>query len=512
MSEYIVGIDIGTTSTKAIVYDFQGKIYGKHAVGYPLDAPVPGAAVQDPDSIFQAVITTVHQAIAKSEIPASAMVCLAFSAAMHSLIIVDRSGQLLTPSLTWADNRSAKWAAKLKKDPQGQQIYTRTGTPIHPMSPLSKLIWLRHEHPELWQQADKFISIKEYIFWQLFGEYLVDYSIASATGLFNLNNLTWDQSALALTEIKLSQLSTPVPTTKVCRGIKSEFAQQMGIDADTPVVIGANDGVLANLGVGAIAPGVVAVTVGTSGAVRTTIKQPQTDPQGRLFCYALTENYWVLGGAVNNGGITLRWVKEQLADAEIDTAKLLGQDPYDMLTAIASNIPPGSEGLIFHPYLVGERAPLWDANARGSFFGLAWHHHKGHLIRAVLEGVVYNLYLVLEALQEVTGEVNTIKAAGGFARSDLWRQMLADIFAQDVYIPQSYESSCWGAAILGMYAMNIIDDLTESVHFPNNLNHHQPIEEHVKIYRQILPIYSRLLTSFQAEYQAIAQLQNHVID
>lgn len=512
MSKYVIGVDIGTTSTKAVLYDDCGEVYGKHSVGYPLNSPTPGAAVQNPERIFQAVITSVEKAIVTSEVKQSEILCLSFSAAMHSLIAIDDRGKALTPSITWADNRSADWAERLKTDYNGQQIYARTGTPIHSMSPLAKLMWLRHSHTELWQKATKFISIKEYIFWQLFREYVVDYSIASATGLFNLQNLNWDKDALAIAEIKSSQLSEPVSTTAIWRGMKSQYAKAMGLDANTPVVIGASDGVLANLGVGAIEPGIVAVTVGTSGAVRATIPQPQTDPQGRLFCYALTEDYWVIGGAVNNGGITLRWVRDQLADAEIDTAKLLGQDPYDMLTAIANTIPPGSEGLIFHPYLAGERSPLWDANARGSFFGLALHHHKGHLIRAVLEGVVYNLYLVLQALETVVGEVKSIKAAGGFARSSLWRQMLADIFAREVSIPKSYESSCLGAAILGFYGMDAIPNLAQFTQINTDIHQYEPIAENVAIYQEILPIYSHLLERFQTEYSAIARLQKKLLN
>ncbi|WP_319419892.1 gluconokinase [Pleurocapsa sp. FMAR1] len=506
MSKYVIGVDIGTTSTKSVLYSDRGRLIEKHAVGYPLNAPTLGAAVQNPEQIFQAVVTTVKRIVENSGVNQSEILCLSFSAAMHSLIVVDGEGKPLTPILTWADNRSADWADKLKEC-GGHEIYTRTGTPIHPMSPLVKLMWLRESKPELWQQAAKFISIKEYIFWQLFREYIVDYSIASATGLFNFNSLTWDTQALDLAGIKASQLSQLVPTTHILRSLKTEYADEMGIAADTPVVVGANDGVLANLGVGAIAPGIATVTVGSSGAVRTTVRKPQTDPQQRLFCYPLTEDYWVIGGAVNNGGITLRWVRDHLADAEIDTAKLLKQDPYDMLTAIAQTIPAGSEGLIFHPYLSGERSPLWDANARGSFFGLALHHNKAHLIRSVLEGVVYNLYLVFQALESITGEVKTIKAAGGFARSPLWRQMLADVFNRQVSIPESYESSSLGAAILGLYAIGEIADLRESQLTNGEIHQHQPIASNVANYQKILPLYCRLLDSFKTEYAAIAQLQ-----
>lgn len=517
MTKYVVGVDIGTTSTKSVLYSNAGQEIEQHNVGYPLNAPIQDAAVQNPRQIFQAVIETVKQVINKAGINQSDILCLSFSAAMHSLIAVNKDGKPLTPSITWADNRSLKWAEKLKNEPEGHKIYTRTGTPIHPMSPLVKLIWLRESQPELWQQAAKFISIKEYVFWQLFGEYVVDYAIASATGLFNLENLTWDDSALSVAGIKASQLSQPVPTTHIMGGedkpqqslLNSEYAAKMGIWADIPVVIGASDGVLANLGVGAVSPGTVAVTVGTSGAVRATIKQPKIDPEERLFCYPIIENLWVIGGAINNGGISLRWVRDQLASGEIDTAKLLQQDPYELLMMIAKTIPAGSEGLIFHPYLTGERSPIWDANARGSFFGLTLHHNKAHMIRAVLEGVVYSLYQVFQALESVTGEVTHIRAAGGFAQSNLWRQILADIFNREVIVPKSYESSSFGAAILGLYALGKIDTLTEAK-FVEAEHQHTPIASNVANYQKIFPLYCSLLDRFKSEYTAIAKLQEEL--
>jgi gluconokinase len=394
---YVIGIDIGTTSTKAVLFTEKGVNVCRHAVGYPLYAPTTAAAEQDPEEIFSAVITTVRQVIVESGIEPAQVMCLSFSAAMHSLIAVDAEGKLLSKSITWADNRSAKWAEQIKQEQHGHEIYLRTGTPIHPMSPFVKLVWLRNEHPELFEKTAKFISIKEYVLYRFFQQYVVDHSIASATGLLNLKELVWDRDALEIAGIRSTQLSELVPTTHILKPIQAELAQAMGILADTPTVIGASDGVLSNLGVGAIAPGIVAVTVGTSGAIRAVVEHPITDPQERLFCYALTENHWVVGGAVNSGGIALRWVRDQLMDTEVQAAQRLGKDPYDLIIMLAETVPPGSEGLIFHPYLMGERSPIWDANARGSFFGLSLNHSKAHLVRAVLEGILFNLSLVLQA-------------------------------------------------------------------------------------------------------------------
>ncbi|MEO0458491.1 MAG: gluconokinase [Cyanobacteria bacterium P01_A01_bin.114] len=502
---YVIGVDIGTTSTKSVLFSKQGELVHKHAVAYPLYSPTPATAEQDPDEIFRAVIKTVQQVV--RQVDPAEITCLSFSAAMHSLILMNGANQPVSKSITWADNRSAKWASQLKASAQGRAIYRRTGTPIHPMSPLVKLIWLRHEQPELFGQVARVISIKEYVFYQLFGQYVVDHSIASATGLLNLDALDWDAEALAVAGVRAEQLSTLVPTTHILQGMVGTWADKMGLSAEVPVVLGAGDGALANLGVGAIAPGVVAVTVGTSGAVRAVTDRPKTDPDGVLFCYALTQHHWLIGGAINNGGIALRWVRDQLAEAEIDTARLLGQDPYDMLTAIAQTISPGASGLIFHPYLAGERAPLWDANAKASFIGLGMHHNKAHMIRAVLEGVIYNLYAVLQTLQETIGQARSIRAAGGFARSALWRQMLADIFDRTVMVPESYESSCLGAAILGLFALGEISDLSLAAEMLGATHEHQPIAENVASYQKVIPLYQRLLEILKPEYAALAELQ-----
>ena len=276
----------------------------------------------------------------------------------------------------------------------------------------------------------------------------------------------------------------------------------------TPFVIGAGDGVLSNLGVNAIDKGVVAVTIGTSGAIRAVTDRPITDPKGRIFCYALTNKLdWVIGGAVNNGGMIFRWIRDQLGDSEVAVAKRLGKDSYEVLTELADRVTPGSDGLLFHPFLAGERAPLWNSNARGSFFGLGMHHKKEHLVRAALEGVIFNLYTVLLALSELIGEPKKIHATGGFARSELWRQMMADIFNQEVFIPESFESSCLGAAILGLYSLGEIDSLSIVSEMVGATYHHTPISENVSIYEDLTPIYIRLSRILQEEYESITAFQ-----
>ncbi|WP_033829401.1 gluconokinase [Bacillus andreraoultii] len=504
---YYLGVDIGTTSTKSVLFGNSGTVIQMSHIEYPLYSPLPSIAEQDPDQIFHAVIKSMKDTIHKSKIEPKDIELVSFSSAMHSLILVDKDGKPITKCITWADSRASKWAEKIKNEQNGLEIYKRTGTPIHPMTPLAKITWLKDEHPDIFAKAHKFIGIKEYIFYKLFNEYIIDYSIASATGMFNLEKLDWDPSALKVANININQLSKPVPTTYIKTGILPEFAMEIGLPSDTPFVIGASDGVLSNLGVNAIDPGVVAVTIGTSGAIRTVTNKPVTDPKGRIFCYALTENHWVVGGPVNNGGMTFRWVRDELASSEVETAKRLGIDPYDVLTKIASRVAPGSDGLLFHPYLAGERAPIWNANAKGSFFGLGLHHKREHMIRSVLEGVILNLYTVMLALQELIGMPKKIQATGGFARSELWRQMLADIFNHEVVVPESFESSCLGAIVLGMYALGKIDDFSIISEWIGTTHAHEPIKENVEVYEEIIPIFIRISRLLENEYEEITKFQ-----
>jgi len=507
---HVVGVDIGTTSTKAVVFDLEGKVKGHHTAYYPLLTPAPGVAEQDPDEIFRATLDAIRGGVLAAGVPPADIKGVGFSAAMHSVIAVDDAGRPLTRSITWADTRAAAYADLILRDMDGHGIYLRTGTPIHPMSPLVKLLWLRKERGDVFREAVRFVGIKEYIFYRLFGRWLVDYSIASATGLFNLQKLDWDEGALAVAGITPDHLSKPVPPTHHVEGLDTATAADLGLPPGIPFVLGANDGVLSNLGVDAVRPGDVAITIGTSGAMRAVVDRPLTDPEGRTFCYLLTEKHWVVGGPVNNGGIAFRWVRDELAAPETETAKRLGIDPYDVLTRIAERVPPGSEGLIFHPYLTGERAPWWNASMRASFFGLAACHHKEHMVRAVLEGVIYSLFSILPAVEGLIGTTKTMKATGGFARSGLWRQMMADVFNREVVVPESFESSCLGAAILTLYALGDIDSIEVVGTMVGATHRHLPIPENVAVYAELMPIYLSIAAKLTDEYARIAAFQRGV--
>jgi gluconokinase len=354
----------------------------------------------------------------------------------------------LTPSVTFADSRAWPQAIRLRHD-LGVSLYRATGTPIHPMAPLAKLAWFAEQQPDVARRVRWWVSIKEYLLRRLCGSTVVDHAVASATGLFDLRAGDWHAGALEAAGIDRDQLGRPVPTTTVVDRLRPDVVDRLGVAADTPVVVGASDGVLANLGVGAISPGVAALSIGTSGAIRVTDRQPRTDAQMRTFCYALTEQHWVLGGAISNGGLVLRWLGDEL----------LGTDDYDKLTADAAAVPAGSDGVLMLPYLTAERAPRWSPLRGGVLFGLRLEHHRGHAIRAGLEGVALQLRLVADALREAGAGATRLRVTGGFVESDLWLQIVADVLASDLEIPRVEEAVAYGAALLALQALGRIDDL-----------------------------------------------------
>lgn len=286
------------------------------------------------------------------------------------------------------------------------------------------------------------------------------------------------------------------------------IAEKLGLRRDLPIIAGASDGVLSNLGVNSFEPGDVAITIGTSGAIRTVVDHPVIDEKGRIFCYVLDDEHYVIGGPVNNGGVVLRWLRDELLASEIETAKRLGIETYDVMSRIAQNVQPGAQGLLFHPYLTGERAPLWTSDARGSFIGLTLSHQKEHMIRAVMEGVLFNLYTVFLALIEVIGtSPQSIKATGGFSKSHLWRQMMADIFNTNVEIPKSYESSCLGACVLGLKALGQIDNYDIVKSWVGATHQHHPEAVHVNVYQKLASIFIQISRDLSPSYQTLAQFQ-----
>ncbi|MDM5314710.1 gluconokinase [Fictibacillus sp. b24] len=501
MRNYAIGIDIGTTSTKVVLFDEKGAAVAHHSKNYPLLSEEPGAAEQNPNEIYEAVVYCLRETVRKSGDLASRISFLSFSTAMHSLIAVDSEGTPLTNSITWADIRSEPYAAAFKSSAEAIDLYKRTGVPLHPMTPFFKLQWLKRESPEVFQKAAKFVGIKDYILYRWFGEWITDYASAAATGLWNLESKTWDAEALQIADITPDKLPDLQPTTYYWDTLSEVLLKKSGLDQSVKVVIGSTDGPLSNLGVGAISPGDVAVTIGTSGAIRTTSSAPILDTEGRTFSYPLTENLWVSGGPVNNGGIAFQWIHDVLQK---------DRDPaYEKLSAEADQIEPGAEGLLFLPYLTGERAPLWEAQAKASFIGLTLRHTQKHMVRAVLEGTILNLYSVYALIKDhVEGEDVKIFATGGFTNSPLWKQILADVFQTEVSIPEHRESSCLGAVLLGRFAIGETETLQEAPSETKQYEEIVPNKEHQQVYQELFVLHQSLSNVIQTQYGALHDFQN----
>jgi len=495
MKPYFLGVDIGTGSTKAVALDFEGHPVGSSQYSYPVKSPKPGYSEQEPKVIlaaFKHCITEITDKLGYAPF------AISFSSAMHSVIPVDRKGKALMNMMTWADNRSENIAQRLRSSNKGEAIYKTSGTPIHAMSPLCKLIWLKENKNTLFAATHKFISIKEYIWYYLFNEFQVDYSLASATGLFDILKLDWNPEACELAGITSQNLSTAVNTTYSRSGLRKSVQKALNLNPKTHFIIGASDGCCANLGSFVTKPGVASLTIGTSGAIRITSSKPVYDYQAMIFNYLLNQNTFVCGGAVNNGGIALKW----LLDSFIEQ-KIKGDDRYEEAFNLMKTVAPGSEGLIFLPYLYGERAPIWDTKTCGIFFNIKPVHTKAHFLRAGLEGICFALNSVLETLEKSTTKVNTLNISGGFTSSPLWMQILSDITGKKLAIVQQEDASAVGAVFLAMDALKIAGN-----------SRRKP----VRIVADILPnkihhnTYNRLFPVFKKLYSDLKNTMNTVHD
>ncbi|EOL45048.1 gluconokinase [Enterococcus caccae] len=505
MEKIAIGVDIGTTQTKAVAFREDGTVQDSAYVRYPLIQEAEGMAEQDIEQIFQAVVTCIKQVVAKVQ-PLEISV-VSFSTAMHGLIVMDKNHQPLTRVITWADNRAEKYAEELRDTALGKKIYQNTGLPMHPMTPFHKIRWLKEECPTIYEQAETFIGMKEYVFYRLFDRYITDISTASGTGFLNIHDLNWDQLALAEMGITTDQLPLLVKPTHQLSGLKDEWTELLGLTAQTVFVLGGADGPLSNLGLGAVTKGTATLTVGTSGALRYIVDKPQTHPQEETFCCVLDEKHWVIGGATSNGAGIFDWACENLLKEVQVEARAVGRNPYDAVMDLVKETPVGAKGLLFQPYLLGERAPLWNAEATGSFVGLKRNHDDKLMMRAVIEGICLNLKRILTELEELGGAVKEIRATGGFAGSEVFKNMMADVLGHKLSLTESVEASALGAVLLGWHSLGKIVDLemvSKQVEIYETV---EPNRENSQRYQQIYPLFITTQQQLSASYHQLAKLR-----
>lgn len=458
----VVGVDMGTTSVKALAVDPDMRVWASGAKAYPLQSPRPGWAEQDPDAVADATITALTDVVAAARDQGATVEAVALGAAMHSVLAVDETGRPLTAALTYADSRARTLAEAVRATASGTSMYRRTGVPHHAMAPLHKIRWFNEHDPAVAARTARWISLKEHALAMLGVAAVADHSIASGTGLFDLRAQRWDDEAMALAGISADALSPLAASSTVVD------APGLGV----PLVVGAGDGALANLGAGALDEGVAGLSIGTSGAVRVGSREVRTDDAQRLFCAALVGGHWVVGGAISNGGVVLRWLRDALFG---------GAASYEQLTAQAADVAPGSEGLLFVPHLVAERG-FRSAREGAALAGLTLGHGAGHMVRAALEGVAFQLRWVAGALTDSGCAVDAIRATGGFTASPLWVQILADVLQRPVGLPTEAEGSAVGAALLGMVAIGLVDGVDAAAHLVRPATVVEPRPEHAAVY------------------------------
>ena len=503
----MIGADVGTTGCRAVVFRPDGTALTAASREYPLYTPQPGWAEQDAEEIYQALVATVREALATAALPPEAEIGMCLSTFFHSIMPVDESGQPLHRMLIWADTRGARYVERLAAERDAAALYARTGCMLSPMYPLVKILWFKEERPDIFRRTARFVSVKEYILFRLLGRFVVDRSIATGTGMYDIKGWRWDAELLELLGLDVGQLSRVEATTHVESGLRPAAAAALGVSPALSVVLGAGDGVLSNLGTGAIGPGQVATMIGTSGAVRTVMNRPFSHPERRTWCYNLTDRHWAAGVAMNSGGIALRWLRDTLGEAERAAAAASGRDAYDALTAMAAQVAPGSDGLVALPFLSGERAPMWSAKSRGVFFGLTLNHGRPHLVRAMMEGVMYCMYGIFQPVREAAGRVTEIRAAGSFTRSPLWVQMMADVFGLPVAVPGEPSGSAYGAALLGLYAQGLIADLDAAAAKVPVTARYEPDAANHRVYQEYYRLFEELAAKLTPEFTAVAALQ-----
>ena len=504
-----IGIDIGTSGVRAVAYRPDGQSVSAATLEYPLNSPQAGWAEQDPETIVAGALNVLRELSCALTRNGCRPDGVAISSAFHTFLAYDKEWRPITQLMTWADTRSQKAVKDLRQRLADVfAVYKRTGCPVSPVYPMTKIAWMRRERPEMFARSARFGSIKDHIFRALTGEWVVDRSIASGSGLYNLFTGEWDKELVAHLGVRAESLP-PIVSTTYSAPLSAAIAANTGLPAGIPVVIGAGDGVLVNVGVGAVRPGQMSCTIGTSGAVRMLSNSPLTDEKGRTWCYNLTDTAWVLGGAINNGGIALRWMRDRLNEIDPEAIRRAEMDDaYAFMTRNAATVPAGSDGLIMLPFFTGERAPNWNADARGVLFGLTLRHTVSHMIRATLEGVCYRMNSAMLALRDVAGPAQEIRVSGNFTRSELWVQILADVFDHEIDAPNVDEGAAFGAAVLGFVSAGVLDDISATAGFVSVKKTYCPRPAEVEVYKTLFGIYDRIYWNLRQEFSDISAFQN----
>ncbi|HEV8339474.1 MAG TPA: xylulokinase [bacterium] len=441
----LLGLDIGTTGAKAVLIDPGGEVLAAATSGYPLLTPRPGWTEQEPARWWEAAVSSIRDALDRAEVRGADVAGVGLTGQMHGLVPLDARGEVLRPAILWNDQRTAEECAWITERVGAARVLALTGNPVLTGFTAPKLIWMRRHEPDHYARIRSILLPKDYARFRLTGELATDVADASGTSLFDVRRRAWSAEMLEGLDVPAAWLPDVVESPQRTGGVTQEAAEVTGLRAGTPVVGGAGDQAASAVGAGIVEAGLLSVTIGTSGVVFAPLAAAEVDPRGRLhtFCHAVPGGWHVMGVILSAGG-SLRWLRDTVGAAEWRR----GGDPYDAMSTEAAATPLGAEGLLFLPYLAGERTPHADPSARGAFVGLTLRHGRGHLVRAVMEGVAMGLRDALEIMRTRGIPVGQVRISGGGARSPLWRQIVADLFAAEVVTVTATEGAAYGAALL----------------------------------------------------------------
>lgn len=445
MPSRLLGIDVGTGGTRAVLINGEGGLAASRTAEHvPFASPETGWAEQDPHDWWRATCEAIKQVMGASGTKPSEIAAVGFSGQMHGAVLVDCAGEVLRPALIWCDQRTAEEARDLTEQIGKGQIIAWTCNPALTNFTLTKLLWVRKHEPSLYERFCTLLLPKDYVRYRLTGEYGMDMADASGTLLLDVANRRWSTEMAHATQVDPACLPPLFEAPSVCARISELGEAATGLLKGTPVVTGAGDQAAGAVGLGVVSPGAVHATIGTSGVVFAATSRPALDPKGRLhtFCHAVPGRWHVMG-VTQSAGLSLRWFRDKFG-----TLAENSRDPYEQLSEEAAMIPPGCDGVLWAPYLMGERTPHLDPRARAALVGLAVNHGRGHIIRAILEGVAFSLRDSFSIFAEMKVPVTNIRLGGGGARSALWRQIQADVYGHAVEAVEAEEGAAYGAALL----------------------------------------------------------------
>ncbi len=442
---YVLGIDVGTGGTRALIIDQKGKLISSATEEHePFASPQIGWAEQRPEDWWRATGAAVRKALGNANLSGEQIACVGFSGQMHGAVMLDESDEVVRPALIWCDVRTEKQCQDFTAKVGAEKLIQLTCNPALPNFTLTKFLWVRENEPKNWRRVRSVMLPKDYVRFRLTGDRAIDMADASGTLLLDVTHRRWSKEVLQAAEIDEALLPKLYESPDVCGQVSAAGAAATGLKAGTPVVAGAGDQAAGATGMGIVTPGAVSATIGTSGVVFAATDRPALDAKGRLhtFCHAVPGRWHVMG-VTQAAGLSLRWFRDRFGAGADD-----GRDPYERLTAEAAKVPAGSDGLLWAPYLMGERTPHLDPNARGAMVGLTASHTRGHVVRSILEGVAFSLRDSFTLFAEMKVPVTKIRLGGGGARSPLWRQIQADVYGHEVEIVEAEEGAAYGAAIL----------------------------------------------------------------